>query len=124
MAGVAQIDEERGLRVVQDVETGGLRETPQAAASIMFIKPVRQAPRLADVDLIPAVAIDVGNRDSQLAVEIDAAGRVQARAPVGHTSGKLVVEGALAIEDRAGDIPEPRLVCIGQCLFDRLEASK
>ena len=87
-----------------------MRDVPEMALSVVLIQAVGQTARLADVDLVQAVAIDVGHGDSVLAIDVDAASRVQARAPVGSAPGELLVKRGHAGEGGAGHIPEPRLL--------------
>ena len=109
MSRIAQIDEERAGSIVEDIESEVLRDVPEMALSVVLIQAVGQTARLTDVDLVEAVAIDVGHGDSVLPVEVDAASGVQARPPVGGPLGELIVKRGHAGEGSAGHIAEPRL---------------
>ena len=47
-----------------------------------FEKAVRQAARLADIDFVHAVVIDISHGDAIAAVDVDAGGRIEPGAPI------------------------------------------
>ena len=81
MARVAQVGEQAEGRIVQDIQAGFVRDIAEMAVSIVLIQAVGQASGLKNVDLVPAVAVDIRNGDPELAIEIDTASRIETRPP-------------------------------------------
>src|ERR1017187_308921 len=121
MPRIAQVDEKGAGRIVEDIESGFLRYVPEMALSIVAVKTVGQTARLTDIDLVQAVAIDVGHGDSVLAIDVDAACRVETRSPVRGPLGELVVKRRDAGERGAGDVAKPRFIAERERLFDGFE---
>ena len=99
-----------------------LRDVAEAPVAVVLVEPVRQAARLADVDLVEAVAVDIRGGDSVLAVDVDSGGRVEARAPVRERRAPVVAERRVAAERVARDVAKPGSRSKGQRLLDRLKA--
>ncbi len=119
MAGVAQVYEQRGGGIVEDVEPGLFRDVPKLTFAVVLVQPVGQTAGLADVEFVPAVVVDVGGGDPVLAVDVDAAGRIQAGPPVRHATRELVVKRAVAREGVPGHVAKPGPVGVSERLGNR-----
>ena len=78
----------------------------ERSVAAIAIEPVGQARGLADVEIVEAVVVDVGDRDSVVAVDVDAAGAVEHGAPVVGAMQQLGRVGRIAAERRGGDVDE------------------
>src|SRR6185312_1246045 len=109
-AGVAEIKEERAGSIVEDADAPGLRYILEIAAGMVSVKPVGEAARLADVDLVYAVAVDIPYRDAVAAIHIDAAGGVETSAPVGDSFRELFGKRWGLLEYGRGHIAKKRSI--------------
>ena len=89
-AGISQIDKQRACRFIENIQTRLFRNLAKASTLLDLVKTVWQPARLADVDLVASVTVDVRGRNSVLAVLVDARGGVQARAPVRNAARQLL----------------------------------
>ncbi len=106
MAGVAEIGEQRAGGFVQNAEAGALGDVFGGAIGPDLVEAVGQAAGLADIDLVDAVVVDIADGDSLVAVDVDARGGIEARAPVGIAIQQLLLEGRGGAENVGGDVAE------------------
>ncbi len=110
---VAQIQEQRGAGPVEHAQTRTLGDVVEAAVAAVLVETIRQSPRLADVDFVPAVTIDVPDGHAVGPVDVDATGRIDPGAPMRNAAAELSLE-RLRRGKRAGrDVDEQRL--LGRC---------
>ena len=88
---------------VKDAEAGALRDVFRFGSND-FVQTVRQSARLANIDLVSAVVIDVGYCDSLVAKDVDPAGGIQARTPEGIAGQQLLLERFCAAKDLLGNV--------------------
>ena len=62
----------RARRVVEKSEAGALGDVFESSVAAISEKAIRQAGGLADVEIVEAVAVDVGERDAVVPVDVDA----------------------------------------------------
>ena len=79
---VVEIGKERAGGVFEESDAGRFGDVLEGAVAAVAIKPVGQAGGLANVEIVEPVAIDVADRDAIVAVDVDAAGAVENRAPI------------------------------------------
>ena len=110
---VAQIQEQRRAGPVEHVQTRTLGDVVEAAVAAVLVETIRQSPRLADVDFVQAVTIDIPDGHAVGTVDVDATGRIDPGAPMRHAAAELPLE-RLRRGKRAGrDFDEQRL--LGRC---------
>src|SRR5208282_251027 len=74
------------------------RDVLKRAVTSIPIKPVRKAARLADIEVVISIVIDVANRNAVVPVDINAASAVEHRSPVVRSVQKLRRIGRTATE--------------------------
>src|SRR5579872_4973647 len=123
-ARVAEIEKQRRRRIVKHRNAPVLGDVCDATILIELVEPVRQPARLANINLITAIAVDIAHRDSVVAVDVNSAGRIQAPAPVWHAAQHLLSERFRIPEQFGGDVAEERPRRSDERLFERLESRK
>ena len=92
VAVVVDVDEERHRSRVQDADTGGLGDVGEGAVAPVPEEPVGQAGRLADVEVVEAIAVDVGGGDAVVAEDVGAERTIDDEAPVVDPGTELAIE--------------------------------
>ena len=105
---VAKIDEQRRRRVVKNPNSSVFGDVFQAALSAL-VEPVRKPAWLAHVNLILAIVVDVADGDAVVAVDVNAARRVEAGTPVRDTTSQLVLKRVCVPQKLLGHVCEERL---------------
>ena len=121
---VAQVEKQGLAGVVEDSYASFVGAIQPATVFDAAIEPVRQAPGLANVNLVPSVPIDISDRDALVAVHIDARRGIQLRAPVRNSLGQLLADAWRGIEQIRGHVAEERLGRAHQRLVKRLEPAQ
>jgi hypothetical protein len=105
-SGVGKIGEERAGGVIEEAQAGAFGDVFESAVAAISKEAIGQAGGLADVEIVEAVAVDVGERDAVVAVDIDAGGAVENGAPVIDAGEKLSGERRVAGESLLRDVGE------------------
>ena len=119
VATVAEIRKQRAGSVLEDAEPGDVRDVLESSIPAIAIEAVRQTSRLADVDVIEAVAINVSHCDSVVPVDVDAAGLIKNGAPVVGPMQHLRRVGWVPSKGLRRDIHENRRGGAALCLINR-----
>src|SRR5450432_1260280 len=90
MPGVAEIGEKRAGGFIENAGSSAGGYIFRRTIGTHLVQPVRKSARLADVDLVGAVVVDIGHGDSLVPVNVDAHGGIQPRAPIGIAVEKLL----------------------------------
>ena len=93
-AGIAEIHEQRAGCRIENTDAGAIRNVFQRPIAPIAIEPIGKTARLAHVDLVPAVAVDISHRDTVVAVHVDSRRRIQTRPPVRDPVRELLIERA------------------------------
>ncbi len=109
MARIAEVGEQRAGGLVQHAQARALSDIFGRSIGANLVQAVRQAARLAHVDLVHAVVVDVGDGDSLVAVHVDAARRIEPRPPVGIARNELFAERIHGAEDMLRHVAKIRL---------------
>ena len=121
---VPQVQEQRLGGVVQHPDARFIGDVGPDPVRPPAVEPVGQAARLAHVQLVPAVSVDIADRDTLVAVDSDAGGRIEPRAPVGNPLGELIAKRVEVAEEFRRDVGEqgPRRLRDG--FGDRFESGE
>ena len=103
-AVVVEIGEQRAGRVFQDPQAGGFGDVFERSVAAVAIEAIGQARRLANIEIVEAVVVDVGDRDAVVSVDVDAARAVEHRAPVVRAMQQLRRVGRIAAERGGSDV--------------------
>ena len=74
---IVEIGEERAGRVFQDAQAGRFGDVLKRSVAAVAVEPIGQARRLANVEIIETVVVDVGDRNAVVSVDVDARGAVE-----------------------------------------------
>ena len=100
--------------VVENTDPGAFGEIESGAIGLNLVKTIWQSARLADVDLIAAIVVDVAHSDALAAIDVGAAHDVEYGTPVWNALAKLIAEGWRRPEHMAGCIAKPGLAFGGE----------
>src|ERR1700722_4586232 len=106
MTVVVEVSEECTCRVFQEAQTRSISDVLEGSIAAIAIEAVGKSGGLANVEIVEAVVVDVGDRDSVMAVDVDAASGVKHGAPVVAAVQELSGIGRIAAESNCGDIDE------------------
>src|SRR5207244_114907 len=93
---------------IDDPDFGCLRDVFERSVSSIAIKTIRQTGRLAQINIIETVIVDVAYRNTIVTVDINAASAIQKRSPVVSTAKQLGRVGGIATECVRSDVNENR----------------
>src|ERR1700676_4495811 len=79
---VLKISEKRASRAIQHADSRLLRHILKRSIPLIVIETVRKSRRLADVQVVESVVVNISGRQAVVAVNVDAAGPIQNGAPV------------------------------------------
>ena len=99
-AVVVEVGENRAGRIFEQSDSGRLGDVLERSVAAIAIEPVGKAGGLADVEIVEAVAIDVADRNAVVAVDVDAAGAIENRAPIIDAAQHLFAVGRSALRTR------------------------
>ena len=89
---IAEIHEQGGGCRVENADSGAVGNVFERSIAPIPVQAIGETARLAHVDLVPAVAVDVSHRDAVVAMNVDPSRRIQTRPPVRYPMGKLRIE--------------------------------
>src|SRR5437660_10911151 len=104
---IVDVGEKRAGRVFDDPDFGCLLDVFERSVSSIAIKTIRQTGRLAHINIIETVIVDVAYRNTIVTVDINAASAIQNRSPI-ISSAKLGRVGGIAAECMRSDVNENR----------------
>src|SRR5579863_2212051 len=108
-AAIEEVGEQGHRRVIEHVDARLEREILEDARGPLAVKPVGQSLRLAEVDLVAAVAIRIANAYPAIPENIDAARLVEGGAPVVRVAEQVSSIGRVTCKRRLRHIPEHSL---------------
>src|SRR5437660_11142441 len=117
---VLKISEQSAGRAIEDAHPGSVGYVFKGAISAIAIKTIRQARRLANVQIIKPVIIEVSGGNSVVAINVDATRCIQHGAPVIGTAQQLGAKRIHGSESILAHIHEGGAVNLGHSLADRL----
>ncbi len=97
---IIEVGEQGAGGVFQNTEAGMLGDVFKRAVAAIAIETVGKPRRLADIEVIESVVVDVSNRDSVVAVDVDARRAVEYGSPVIGTVQELVRVRRIAAQRR------------------------
>jgi len=103
-ARVGEVGEDRTGGAIEHADSGLFGHIGECAVPAVLVEPVGQAGRLADIDVVQAIAVEVANRDAVVAVDVDAACAVKDGAPVIDAVEHLLAIGDVLAQRRGGYI--------------------
>ena len=121
-ADVSEIDEQSGGSVVQHAHAGAFRDVLHRAIGTSLVEPVRKPGRLAHINLIPSVSIDVSYGDAVVSVNVYPEAESRRASPVRHTAAQLEIERLGPSKQRRRYVLEQRPRRADQRLRERFEA--
>ena len=101
---VIDVDNQRARCVFEDADAGRFGNVLECAVAAISIKPVRKSARLANIEVIKPVVVDVANGNAVVTVDINAASAVEHGPPVVCSTQKLRRIGSVAPERGRGDV--------------------
>src|SRR5208283_3685554 len=101
---IIDVDQERARCVVEDADTRRLRDVLKRPIASISIKPVRKAARLANIEVVKSIAVDVANGNTVVSVDINAASAVEHGPPIVRSVQKLRSIGGVAAKRRCRDL--------------------
>src|SRR5580700_5455423 len=101
---VVEVGKKSAGGVFEDAQAGCFRDVLERSISAISIKTVGQARGLADIEIVEAVVIDIGDGDSIVPVDIDAAGAVEHCAPVVSPAQQLRRIRGVAAENGSSNV--------------------
>ena len=121
---VVKVGEQRTGCVLEDAEARRLRDVLERSVAAIAKQPVGKARGLADVQIVEPIAIDVGDRDSVVAVDIDAARAIENSPPIIRSADQLRRIRRIAAESLLSDVGEDRLGSAAPCFIQRLPTAQ
>ena len=79
---VFEIREQRARRAIQHAHSSGLGHIFEGSVAAIAIEPVGKSGRLADIQIVESVVIEISHRQAVVAVNVDPARSIENRAPV------------------------------------------
>jgi len=123
-AGITEIREDRGGCRVENAHSRVFGNVCQGSIATIPVEAIGETARLADVDLVLPVSIDVADRDTVVPMDIDSRRGIETRPPVGYPVRELRIERRNPAKGISSDIAKQRRGGGCECLFDRLEVSE
>src|ERR1700736_6056981 len=121
---VIEIREEGARRIFQNYKSGQLGNVFKGAVAAVPEQTIGKPGRLANIKIVKAIAINVGDRDSVVPINIDTAGAVKYRSPVIRAMKKLRSVGVIRAKCMFGDIDKHGSHRAAPRLLENLPASK
>ena len=103
---VLEIGEQRAGGVIQHSDAGCFRHIFKCSIAAIAIEAVGKSRRLADVEIIKSVVVEISGGQAVVAVDVDADSAIQNRAPVVHSVKHLVFVGRGLAESLRRDVNE------------------
>ena len=79
---VLKVGEQSARGVVEHADSGLFRYVFKGSVAAVAVEPIWQSGRLADIEIVEAVIVEVARRHAIVAVNVNAACAIQNRAPV------------------------------------------
>ena len=106
---IVKIRKKSARRIFKDANAGCFRDVVERSVATVSIKPVGETGRLANVDIVEAIVIDVANSHAVVAVNVNAARAVQTGAPIVHSVNELLGIRGIVTDRLLRDIRKPLL---------------
>ena len=122
--GIAEIEKQGLSRIVEDPDARLLGDVAPVAIRSPAVEPVRQASRLANVQFIPAIRVDVADSEALVAIHADPRRQIQSRPPVRDAFGQLFAKARHAPEKFRSQVGEKRRRRSRHALLERFESEQ
>src|SRR5208337_1414122 len=101
---IIDVDQKRARCVVEDADARCFRDVLKRSVASIPIKAVRKAARLANIEVVKSIAVDVANGNAVVPVDINAASAVEHGPPIVRSVQKLRSIGSIAPQRRCRDL--------------------
>ena len=79
---VREVGKERASGIFQNAQSGRLGSVLERTVSAIAIEPVRQPGRLANVEIVETICVEVANRHAVVAIDVDSRRLIEQSTPV------------------------------------------
>ena len=124
MPVVVEIGEQRARCAFENAEPGRFSDVFKGSVAAIAIKPVGQTRRLANVEIVQTIAVNIGEGNAVMTVNIDAGRAIENRPPVVCAVKYLRLVRGVSTQRRGRDVDIEGRDGFRFCLFQHLETAQ